>query len=86
MRHLSRWFEGEDLDTDSTLPHLAHVLACVAIIVDAEAAGKLNDDRMIKGGYHEMLEKLTPLVARTKARYADKAPRHYTIEDDPECL
>jgi len=86
MRHLSRWFEGEMIDPDSGLPHLAHVLACIAIIVDAEAAGKLNDDRMIKGGYSALLADLTPLVAEIKDRYADKSPKHYTIQDDPQCL
>lgn len=84
MRHLSRWFEGENTDPDSGLPHLAHVLACVAIVVDADAAGKLNDDRMIKGGYPELLASLTPLVADIKARYKDKNPKHYTIQDNQD--
>lgn len=80
-RHLDRWFEGEDIDPDSGLPHMAHALASIAIIVDAQAAGKLNDDRMIAGGFHEMLEQMTPHVGRIKEKYADKSPRHYTIAD-----
>jgi len=78
-RHLNAWFEGEAVDPDSGLPHLAHALACLAIIVDAEAAGKLNDDRMHPGGYRELINSLTPHVARLKAVHADKAPQHYTI-------
>lgn len=81
MRHLTRWFEGENVDPDSGLPHLAHALACLAIVVDAEAAGKLNDDRMIAGGYDAMLKELAPLVPVVKAKYADRSPKHYTIED-----
>jgi hypothetical protein len=78
-RHLNAWFEGEGVDPDSGLPHLAHALACLAIIVDAEAAGKLNDDRMHPGGYRELINSLTPHVARLKEVHADKSPQHYTI-------
>lgn len=81
-RHLNAWLEGEECAPDSGVPHLGHALACIAIIVDAEAAGKLNDDRNVKGGYHEMIEKWTPLVAEIKARHAEKSPKHYTIQDN----
>lgn len=79
-RHLNAWFEGEEADPDSGLPHLAHALACLAIIVDAQAAGKLNDDRMHPGGYRALINSLTPHVARLKEAHADKNPQHYTIE------
>ena len=82
-RHLKAWFEGEDLDPDSGLPHLAHLLACIAIIVDAQAAGKLNDDRMVAGGYRKLVTELTPHVKRLKQLHAGKTPKHYSIEDTP---
>jgi hypothetical protein len=78
-RHLNKWFEGEENDPDSGLPHLSHALACIAIIVDARAAGKLNDDRQYPGGYVALLNELTPHVARLKEKYADRNPQHYTI-------
>lgn len=78
MRHVIAWFEGEDLPPDSLAHHLAHARACLGIILDAMACGKLIDDRMYPGGYHGLIEQLTPNVARLKARYADKAPTHYT--------
>lgn len=81
-RHLSKWFEGESEDPDSGLPHLAHVLACVAIIVDAQAAGKLNDDRQHAGGYLQMLEQCAALVPEIKKKYADRDVKHYTIQDN----
>lgn len=80
-RHINKWFEGEDNDPDSGLPHLSHALACLAIIVDAQAANSLTDDRMLPGGYIEMVDQLTPHVARLKALYADKNPKHYTRAD-----
>jgi hypothetical protein len=82
MRHMARWFEGEDIDPDSGLPHLSHALACLAIIVDAQAAGKLNDDRMVSGGFEKTLSEMTPLVAIVKDKYNDKNPKHYTIKDN----
>lgn len=80
-RHLNAWFEGEDADPDSGLPHLAHALACLAILVDAEAAGKLNDDRMVKGGYRDLMDSLGPHVDRLKKLHAEKEPKHYSISD-----
>lgn len=78
QRHLNAWFEGEDNDLESSIPHLAHALACLAIIVDAQAAGKLTDDRQFPGGYRKLMDELTPLVAMVNTKYADKEePKHY---------
>jgi hypothetical protein len=80
-RHVNALFEGEDLDPDSGLPHEAHVLACMAIIIDAKAAGKLNDDRQVNGGYRGLINSMTPHVERLKELYKDRTPHHYTIQD-----
>lgn len=80
-RHTNAYFEGEYTDPDSGMPHLAHMLACIAIIVDAQAAGKLTDDRQYPGGYRELVEELAPLVPAVKAKHADKSPKHWTIKD-----
>lgn len=78
-RHLDAWFEGEEVAPDSGVPHLANALACLAIIVDAKAAGKLTDDRNFGGaGYRTLVEELTPHVARLKALHAGKSPTHYS--------
>jgi hypothetical protein len=81
-RHLAGWFEGRPCDPDSGLPDAAHMLADLAILVDAEAAGTLIDDRNVKGGYHKLLEDMTPHVKRLQDKHADKSPKHYTIADD----
>lgn len=88
-RHLDAWFEGEECDPEDGVPHLAATLACLAILVDAQAAGKLNDDRMLEGGYREWCDALTPHVPRLKELHKDRGPRHYTIADghfNPEGL
>lgn len=81
QRHIGAWFEGEDVDPDSGIPHLGHALACLAIIVEAQAAGNLTDDRMYPTEYREWIKNLTPHVARLKALHAGKEPQHYTIAD-----
>ena len=78
QRHLAAWFENEDTDKDSGLPHLGHALACLAILVDADAAGKLTDDRQYPGGYRKLMDELTPLVAMVNEKYKDRPePKHY---------
>jgi hypothetical protein len=81
-RHIAGWWEGEDADPDSGLPHLAHALACIAILVDAAAGGKLADDRAYPGGHRLAVDALTPHVKRLKEKYADRAPTHYTIASE----
>ena len=49
LRHFMAWFNGEDIDPESGEPHLAHVMACCNILLDAEAHGKLNDNRKTTG-------------------------------------
>jgi len=81
VRHLTAWFEGEDIDPDSGLPHMAHLLASAAIIVDAIAAGRFRDDRMARGGYRALIDEATPHVARLKEKNAASQPHHFTIAD-----
>jgi len=45
LRHLMAWQDGEDLDRDSRVSHLAHVAASVAILLDAAKVGTLVDNR-----------------------------------------
>lgn len=45
QRHLMAWWDGERCAADSGQHHLAHVMACCSILLDAEANGTLNDDR-----------------------------------------
>lgn len=81
-RHINAWFEGEDLDPDSGIPHLSHALACLAIIVDAQAAGKFVDDRMVRGGYRKWIDTMTVHVKRLKEKHKNKNPKHWTIKDN----
>ena len=44
-RHINAVIAGEDIDRDSGLPHLAHVMATAAIVMDAAHANCVIDDR-----------------------------------------
>lgn len=83
LRHLNDYFEGKTWD-ESGCHNLGHGLACLAIVLDAEAAGTLIDDRQFNGaGYRKTLELLTPLVAKIQANYAGQVPpHHYSIADN----
>lgn len=48
-RHWDAYWDGEDLAPDSKIHHIAHAMACCAILLDALTTGKLNDDRPTKG-------------------------------------
>lgn len=54
-RHLGAFIDGEDYATDSGCHHLAHVMACCAILLDAKENGTLNDDRGPKGPLPDLL-------------------------------
>lgn len=45
MRHLWRWFRGEDIDPDSGLPHLAHAIVSLMFLIDYQATNTNGDDR-----------------------------------------
>ena len=45
IRHLARFWEGEDDDPDSGMPHLIHVMACMAVLRDSQVYGNWTDDR-----------------------------------------
>lgn len=59
QRHLLAWWDGEDLAVDSRISHLAHVMACCAILLDAESLARLNDDRPMPGAAGRMIVPLT---------------------------
>jgi len=59
LRHLFAVLDGQDLDEESGLPHEAHIMACMAIKLDAKACGKLIDDRNKSGNVAPLLKQLT---------------------------
>ena len=45
MRHLNAWRDGEDMDPESGISHIAHIVSSCNILLDAGHCGTLQDDR-----------------------------------------
>lgn len=58
IRHILSALDGEDLDPESGQPHEAHAMACMAIVLDANATGNLIDDRFTPGVFGELVQKM----------------------------
>lgn len=63
-RHLQLWFDGEDNDPETQVSHLASVIASCALLLDAQATGKLHDDRQKTGIVRPKLEALEALIGK----------------------
>lgn len=56
LRHLMAWVDGEEVASDSKMPHLAHAMACLAILADAKECETLIDNRPPSGPFANVLE------------------------------
>lgn len=83
-RHMTAWWNGEDIDEKSGLNHLWKAIACVAILIDAMETGMLTDDRPPRAPVQEMLEGLEETVIDIQKRLEEYDPYQYTIADTPE--
>lgn len=79
MRHLIAWWEGEDIDPDTGVNHIAKALASLAVLRDSQMQGLGTDDRPPRSVpfYADLNDK----AAAVLDRHVDKTPRHYTIAD-----
>lgn len=83
-RHLASWHNGEDADPVTGVPHLASVIACAGILLDADFCGKLIDDRPPVAAVGERIRAAEAEVTKVIALFADRQPRHFTIADSAE--
>ena len=66
-RHLEAWWEGEDIDPESGLPHLVKAMTSLMVLRDAQLRGKATDDR--PPGTVGFISYLNGLVAKLLERY-----------------
>lgn len=48
IRHILAFSDGEDLDQESGLPHLAHARCCLGMLIECQKLGTAIDDRYKK--------------------------------------
>lgn len=82
LRHLIAWWEGEDTDPDSGMPHVAKALCSLAVLRDAQLQGKVQDDRPPRS--RAFYAALNDHAAALLDKHADKQPHHWTLADDTE--
>lgn len=80
-RHFDRWLNGEEYDPVDGTHHLGNAMACAAILLDARAAGKLNDDRPPRLDLTPTYAELEPILKRLVEKHGHLTPKHYTIAD-----
>lgn len=80
-RHMAKYKNGEDRDQKTRVKHLASVMACCAIIMDAELCGKLVDDRPPVAPMRELIDGYAEQVAYLKELFKDHHPHQHTIQD-----
>ena len=77
-RHIDAYLSGEDYDPVDGTHHLGNVMACCAIVLDAEAAGKLSDDRPPRVDVRAAYVWVEERMQRLREKYAQMKPVHYT--------
>jgi hypothetical protein len=67
LRHLTQWWEGEDIDPDSGLSHIVKAAACLVVLRDAMLLDKVADDRPPKtkqGWVQELNKKAAEIIEK----------------------
>jgi hypothetical protein len=62
LRHLLAWADGEEVAPDSKIHHLGHMMACGAILLDAQSGGNLIDDRPMPGKFASEVARLAKQI------------------------
>jgi len=71
VRHLSLWWEGQDIDPDSGLHHVVKAMACLVVIRDAQLNGMATDDRPPAVVDQEWMAEANRKAAAIIERYPD---------------
>lgn len=74
MRHLLRWWEGEDIDPDSGLSHIVKAIATLFVLRDAQMIGKIAFDDRPPPSDQSWFKQLEARVVDLLARYPHPVP------------
>ena len=74
MRHLMRWWEGEDIDPDSGISHITKAIASLVVLRDAQMTNHVAFDDRPPTSSPEWFAQLEALVAPLLKRYPNPVP------------
>lgn len=79
QRHLDAFWEGEDIDPQSNLPHIVKAMACLAVLRDSQWQGNWVDDRPPKSppGWQDRLNEHAKWLLE---KYPDPLPAHTELD------
>lgn len=80
-RHLAKWYNGEEEDPTTNIPHLASALACIAVIIEGVELGNLKDDRPPKMDMGDLLNRCEGKVKHLQSIFTGTSHRFTEIED-----
>lgn len=82
-RHLDAWWEGQDLDPDSSMSHITKAITSLVVLRDAMLQGKLEDDRPLQHvDVDQFYKRLNLLAGHILDNHKEKNPKHYTKDDN----
>jgi len=83
LRHMVKYYNGEWADEKTHVPHLASMLACVAILIDGHELGCLIDDRPPNAPMARLLDQFMGTVQHLFTIFPH-TPGRYTNNRDQE--
>lgn len=79
QRHLTAWWEGEDLDPESKLNHVTKAITSLMVLRDSMIRENWTDDR--PPATPELYKELNVKAAALVEQYKDRNPVHYTNDN-----
>lgn len=83
LRHIFKFWEGQDLDPDSTINHITKAIASLIVLRDGFISGNVTDDRPpVVVDATEFWNALSKSIEFLKEKYGDINPKHFTEKND----
>lgn len=82
LRHLTAWWEGQDIDPASGLSHVTKALACLAVLRDSQIQGKCTDDRPPSTRDPNWQDRLNAKATALVKRYPKPLPPYTRLDCD----
>ena len=79
LRHILAFWEGQDIDPDSGLPHLVKAMACCAVLRDSQWQGNWVDDRPPKTP-GDWVKELNEKAEQLLEKYPNPVPAYTEVD------